>query len=101
MRRALAPLLFLDDDKETAEALRTSIVAPARRSPKTLRKVQRRRTEDNLPVHSFETLLQDLNTLAQNRVALKGQSASPFDQYTVPSPLHRRAFELLNVSYPL
>jgi transposase len=101
MRRALAPLLFQDDDKETAETLRTSIVAPARRSPKTLRKVQRRRTEDNLPVHSFETLLQDLNTLAKNRVVLKGQNPSPFDQYTVPSSLHRRAFELLNVSYPL
>jgi hypothetical protein len=101
MRRALAPLLFQDDDKETAEALRPSVVAPARRSPKTLRKVQRRRTEDNLPVHSFETLLKDLDTLAKNRVVLKGQSFSPFDQYTVPSPLQHRAFELLKVPYPL
>jgi transposase len=101
MRRALAPLLFQEDDKETADALRTSIVAPARRSPKTLRKVHRRRTEDHLPVHSFETLLKDLDTLAKNRVVLKDQTAPPFDQYTTPGPLHRRAFELLKVPYPL
>ena len=101
MRRALAPLLFLDHDKETAEALRPSVVAPARRSPKALRKIQKRRTEDDFPVHSFETLLEDLNTLAKNRVVLKDQPTPPFDQYTVPSPLQRRAFELLEVPYPL
>lgn len=101
MRRALAPLLFQDDDKEAAETLRASVVAPARRSPKALRKVQHRRTEDGFPVHSFESLLEDLNTLAKNRVVLKGQNAPPHDQYTIPGPLHSRAFELLKVSYPL
>jgi hypothetical protein len=101
MRQALAPLLFTDHDRDTAEALRPSVVAPAQRSPKGRKKVQTRRTEDGLPVHSFETLLEDLNTLAKHRVVLKEQPTQPFDQYTVPSPLHLRAFELLNVSYPL
>ena len=55
MRRVLAPILFTDHDKETAELLRTSVVAPACRSPKGRKKIQKRRTEDDLPVHSFET----------------------------------------------
>ena len=38
MQRALAPMLFKDDDHDLAEAQRTSPVAPARRSPKALAK---------------------------------------------------------------
>ena len=34
MRRALAPILFDDDDPQAAEAARQSIVSPAERSPK-------------------------------------------------------------------
>ena len=100
MRHALAPLLFVDHDRERAEALRSSVVAPARRSPKGRTKVQTRRTEDGLPVHSFETLLEDLNTLGKHRVVLTECPTQAFDQYTVPSPLHQRAFDLLKVPYP-
>ena len=56
MRRALAPLLFDDHDPAAAEQQRTSVVAPARRSPAALAKAGRKRTEDDLPVHSFRTL---------------------------------------------
>ena len=56
-RRALAPLLFDDHDPAAAEQQRTSIVAPARRSKAAVAKAPRKRTDDDLPVHSFRTLL--------------------------------------------
>ena len=49
MRRALAPLLFDDHDPAAAEQQRTSVVAPARRSPAALAKARRKRTDDDLP----------------------------------------------------
>ena len=68
MRRALAPLLFDDDDPAAAEAARASPVAPARRSKAARAKAGRKRTPDGLPVHSFQSLLRDLATLTRNRV---------------------------------
>jgi transposase len=98
MRRALAPILFDDDDKTTAASMRSSVVAPARRSPRALDKAASKRTEAGVPVHSFQTLLQDLATIAKNRVHPKqapGQTS--FDMITTPSPLQRRALDLLQV----
>ena len=63
MRKALAPILFDDDDP--AAAARSSPVQPARRSRA---KAAGKRTSDGLPVHSFRTLLADLATLTRNRV---------------------------------
>ncbi len=67
MRQALAPLLFDDDDKASAEAQRDSIVTPAKPSPSAQDKARTLRTEDDFPVHSFQTLLADLATIAKNR----------------------------------
>jgi hypothetical protein len=101
MKEALAPLLFKDDDKEAARAARQGPVAPAARSPKALKKVARKRTEEGLPVHSFETLLQDLGTICVNTIEPTDRSVPPFKKVTLPTPLQRRAFELLGVSYRL
>jgi hypothetical protein len=98
MRRALAPILFDDDDKPAGEALRESIVAPALTSPRALEKATTKRSEDGLPVHSFQTLLRDLATLTKNRVQPKIPGAVPFDMLTTPSPVQQRAFQLLKVS---
>jgi len=96
MRRALAPMLFDDDDKTTAEALRSSVVAPAQRSPRALGKVHSKQTEDGIPVHSFRTLLEDLATIAKNRVQPKrAPTQTAFDVLTTPTPLQQRALELL------
>jgi hypothetical protein len=58
MSARLAPILFTDDNKTTpAEAARQSPVAPAARSPRALAKAAAKRSEDNLPVHSFDSLL--------------------------------------------
>jgi len=98
MRLKLQPLLFDDDDKVEAAALRCSIVAPAKRSARAQRKEQSKRTDDGLPVHSFRTLLADLATLAKNRVQTSGAKSAEFYMLTRPTPLQRRAFELLGVS---
>ncbi|MBU0597358.1 IS1634 family transposase [Patescibacteria group bacterium] len=104
MRRALAPMLFEDEDKEIAEALRYSVVSPARRSPSAEGKARTKRTADGGPAHSFQTLLKDLSTIVKNRVQPKisplgtGEKAPEFAMVTIPTPVQRRAFDLLRVS---
>lgn len=80
MRSSLAPMLFDDEDKALAEALRDSVVAPAIGSVIAHSKRQKKRAEDNLPVHSFQTLLKDLATIVKNRVQLKLLEARPARQ---------------------
>jgi len=96
MRQALAPLLFQDDDLVAAEQERRSVVAPARRSPRAEQKAASKRTEDHFPVHSLETLLQDLATLTRNRMRF---GRATFDQVATPTPLQKRAFDLLDVPW--
>lgn len=94
MRKALAPILFDDDDFAAAAAQRNSIVAPAQRSPKAQRKARRKRTDDGLPVHSFQTLLADLATITKNQMQMGEQG---FEMITTPTALQQRAFDLLQV----
>jgi hypothetical protein len=98
MRRALAPLLFDDDDRNHARAERRSIVAPAQRSTRAQRKATTKRTDAGEPVHSFQTLLHDLATIAKNRIQPQDSSAPAFDVITRPTPLQQRALDLLGVS---
>src|SRR5258708_2159825 len=89
MRRALAPMMFEDGEKELAETLRDSIVAPAERSPSADKKARTKRTQTGEPVHSFQTLLTDLATIARNRVRPKAAptaEAAEFDMLTTPTP---------------
>ena len=101
MERQLAPVLFKDDDTQTAEAARTSPVAPARRSERALNKIHTKHTEDDEPVHSFATLLKDLATIAANKVQPLNTDLPVFTVITTPTILQRRAFELLGVSHRL
>jgi transposase len=107
MRRALAPMLFDEEDRLAAEAQRPSVVAPAQRSPQTLRKVQTKRTADGDPVFSFPTLLKYLSTIVKNRVRPRmspendSRHAPEFDILTTPTTLQRRAFDLLGVPFTL
>jgi transposase len=94
MRRALAPLLFDDEDRQAAQAQRTSIVAPAQRSISAQQKAASQQTTDGLPVHSFRSLLADLATLTRNRVRLGEQV---FDLLATPTTVQQRAFELLHL----
>jgi transposase len=95
MRQALRPLLFADEEPEAGETLRLSIVAPAQRSPAALQKVHTKLTEDRFPVHSFQSLLQDLATVTRNQVQAAGRS---LQMISTPTPLQRRAFDLLGIA---
>ena len=97
MRQALAPLLFDDDDQPAGEARRASVVAPAQRSARAARKAATQKTAEEQPVHSFQTLLADLATLAKNRVRFAGSAAATLTIYTQPTPLQQRALALLQV----
>jgi len=98
MRQKLQPILFDDDDKASAESLRSSIVAPAPRSVRAQAKDKTKRTQEGLPVHSFRTLLADLATLSKNRVQTEGATPCEFYVLTQPTDLQRHVFELLGVS---
>src|ERR1017187_6654512 len=92
MRQAQAPMLFDDDEPAAGEALRTSIVAPAQRSPSAQDKAQSKGTADGMPVHSFQTPLQDLRTVTLNTVQMGEETCQ---MVTAPTPVQQRAFDLL------
>jgi hypothetical protein len=100
MKAALAPILFVDNDKPAAAAKRTNPVGPAQRSDEALTKAARKRTDDNTPVHSFTSLLADLATVCANQIQ-PADDMPAFTKITAPTPLQRRAFELLGVSHRL
>ena len=94
MRSQLAPILF--DDEQKADQ-HSSPSQPARKSDAAKLKANSRRTPDDLPVHSFQTLLADLATLTRNRVKMPGENDSITNVLARPTPLQERAFELLGV----
>ncbi len=96
MRRALRPVLFDDDDPEGARARRASVVAKAQRSDSALKKAASKRPEDDMPVHSFRTLLSDLATIARHKVSSEA-TGMVFDRVTRPTPVQQRALDLLGV----
>jgi hypothetical protein len=98
MRQALAPVLFDDHEREAAEEARTSIVAPAQRSPAAKRKAASKTCEDGTPVHSFQTILADLTTIVRNRMRPRDAGGATFESTTTPTVVQRRALDLLGVS---
>jgi hypothetical protein len=98
MRQRLAPMLFDDTDKDAAEALRSSVVAKAQRSPAAVTKQTKGETPDGLPVHSFRSLLADLATLARNTVTTAITPDHPITVLTRPTPIQHKAFDLLGVA---
>jgi hypothetical protein len=98
MRQRLAPMLFDDTDKEAAEALRTSVVAQAQRSPAAVQKQTTGLTPDGLPVHSFRSLLADLATVARNTITTAITPNHPLTVVTRPTTIQHKAFQLLDVS---
>ena len=91
LRQKLAPLLF--DDHQPEAACRESVVAPAQPSPAAKQKASTKRTEDDQPVHSLRTLLDDL----ANQVVPKTPSSQPFEVITRPTELQSTVLRLLGV----
>jgi transposase len=98
MRQKLAPMLFDDTDKQEAEARRKSVVAQARRSKAATKKQTTGLTEDGLPVHSFQSLLADLATLARNTITTAIAPLYPLTVLTRPTPIQQKAFDLLGLN---
>jgi len=95
MRQQLAPMLFDDDNKQAAEQLRSSPVQDAQVSPQARYKATTKKCkDDNLPVHSFQTLLADLATVTRNTVELNGHQ---FEKITSPTETQKKALNLLKV----
>ena len=102
MRKALAALLF--DDEELPDArTRRDPVKPAKPSASARRKKTTLRTTEDLAVHSFRTLLKELATRCRNTCRLQAatpaegpaETAVSFDRLTEPTALQGRALELL------
>lgn len=99
MRVRLAPILFDDHDKASAEAARTSPVAKAQTSKAAKRKAKTKRTDDGLPVHSFKSLLADLACLTKNTVRFgKNQT---MEILAKPTPTQQRALDLIGSNQKL
>jgi Transposase DDE domain len=98
MRQRLAPMLFEDADKQTAEALRTSVVAQAQRSPAAVQKQTTKLTPDKLPVHSLQTLLADLATIARNTIITAISPNHTLTVVTRPTDTQHKALHLLGIS---
>lgn len=97
MRHVLKPILFDDHDRPAAEAARNSIVAKATRSQPARQKAASKRTDDDLPVHSFQSLLTDLATITRNTMAMADSLEHSFLLYPQLTPVQQRAFDLLAV----
>ena len=97
MRQRLSPMLFDDEDREAAEAARTSIVAAAQVSDTAQARTRTKRNSEGDPVQSFRTLLADLATVTRNTVAPRLPGTEPFEVITRPTPLQDKALKLLGV----
>ena len=96
MREAWRELMFADED-QAAKRTRDP-VAPAKRSDAACKKVATRTLEDGSAVHSFKTLMQDLQTVVRNACRSgKGMKDTPaFDLTTTPTPKQQHALDLIN-----
>lgn len=94
LRRAWAPLCFTDEEPPP----RTDPVAPARRSTKAATKASTKHADDDRPAHSFATLLDELATLTRNTIVF--DNGARIDKLATPTPLQRKAFELIDAAIP-
>ncbi len=97
LREALKPLLHDDEDLATLRDQRANPVMPTPRSEGADAKAARHRTDDDLPVHSLQTLLQDLATLTYNITSTSVNPQTKIVITTRPTPLQTKAFALLGI----
>ncbi|HSW39488.1 MAG TPA: hypothetical protein VLL97_08365 [Acidobacteriota bacterium] len=95
MRRALAPILFEDDELPDLRKRRDPVL-PAECSETAKKKKTIRRTDDGFEVQSFETLMAALASCCRSTFRMKDDPSDPsFKQVTEHTPLQARAFELI------
>ncbi len=95
LKQCLAPLLFEDEEIDDSSLN----VIKASRSESAQSKERKKRNQENLPVHSFRTLLEDLGTICLNTVECTIREGSyRFSKITRPTQLQQKALDLLGVS---
>jgi hypothetical protein len=94
LRETLAELTFTGQHIPQA----AGPAAPARRSAQARAKDGARHNRDGLPVYRYRDLLAHLVTLDRQTITFAGR---PIEKLTSPTPVQRRAFELLGTTVPL
>ena len=95
LRKSLAPLLF--EDEEVSDL--TTNVIRASRSKSAIAKDRKKRNTEDLPVHSFRTLLEDLGTICLNKIRYTNSTGKyVFSKITQPTPLQQSCLDILSVS---
>jgi hypothetical protein len=97
LRVAWAPLTVTDENRPDP----VDPVAPAHRSVVADRKAATKATTDDLPARSFTSLLGHLATLTRNDLRCGDQGGPTVPTLAMPTPVQRRAFELLGTPIPL
>ena len=95
LRRTLAELTYTDQTPPTRE----DPVAPAVRSQTAKLKTITRTSTTGLPLHSYQGLLAHLATLTRNDVQY-GTNGPVIPTLAEPTPVQRRAFQLLGTPIP-
>ncbi len=96
MRKALESILFAEEEIDSPDFGELLRYQP---SPIAKQKAGNKRNHENLPVHSFSSLLDDLATITHNKIQinLQGERVT-FDKITQPTALQQKALDLLGVS---
>ncbi|WP_430015967.1 IS1634 family transposase [Microcystis aeruginosa] len=95
LKQCLAPLLFENEEIDDGSLN----VIKASRSESVQSKERKKRNQENFPVHSFRTLLEDLGTICLNTVECTIREGSyRFSKITRPTQLQQKALDLLGVS---
>ena len=99
MRKALESILFEEEEIEKIDSSDLEGLLRYQPSLTAKQKAGNKRNQENLPVHSFSTLLADLATIAQNKIQinLQGEKVT-FDKITQPTALQQKVLDLLGVS---
>jgi hypothetical protein len=100
MRDVWRELMFADED-QAAKLVRDPL-APATRSDAAMKKVLTRTLEDDSPVHSFQTLMAQLQAIVRNTCRSPGAAldAPTFEIITTPNHTQKRALDLINQIKP-
>jgi hypothetical protein len=94
LRAALAELTFTDQHIPAP----ADPVAPAQRSAQAKAKDGAKHNRNGLPVYRYRDLLAHLATLDRQTITFAGRQ---IEKLTTPTPIQRRAFELLGATVPL
>ena len=98
MKQALRPNPVRRQRQTRRAGSPTNPVAAAVRS-RALAKAAPKRTPEDIPVHSFTSLLADLATICLNTIAPADPALPGFRLVTTPTAVQRQAFELLGVCH--